>query len=421
MNLSNENAKFSELTIQITKSLQKEEKKKYGIFITPHNIISRLYSSLDNYISSECLHDKSVNIKHILEPACGTCEIVNYCDNIVTDVTIDCIELNKTIYNSIKSLTFKNKVNIYNIDFVTYNPIKKYDLIIGNPPYLVCKKNIVPKQYEDYIHGRPNIFGIFIIHSLFLLRPDGFLAFVIPNSFLNSIYYSKIRNYIKETCTIIKIEDYTLFNDFIDTHQSTIGLILRKNNTNYISQPLECNYSILLNENYIFTNNSKQLKELFVKSTTLNKMGLRVRTGQIVWNEVKNELTNNEDNTLLVYNTNITKNNTLEIKSFKNNEKGQYITRDGRTEPVLVVNRGNGNSAYKLNYVLVKDIPFLVENHLNEIYSPKQMSEEKLLGLYNKIINSLNNPKTTKFIELFLGNNSLSKTELETIFPIYDI
>lgn len=421
MDFSKENEQFSELTIQITKALSKEEKKNYGIFITPNNIISCLYNSLKTYISSECLHDKTANIKHILEPACGTCEIINYCDTIMNNVIIDGVELNKNIYNSIQSLTFNNKVNIYNIDFVTYNPSKKYDLIIGNPPYFVCKKNIVPKQYNDYIHGRPNIFGIFIIHSLFLLRPGGFLAFVIPNSFLNSIYYSKIRNYIKETCTIIKIEDYTLFNDFIDTQQSTIGLILRKNNTNYICQALDCDYSMLLNENYIFTDNSKQLKELFENSTTLDKMGLRVRTGQIVWNEVKNELTNHETNTLLIYNTNITKTNTLEIKTFKNNEKGQYITRDGRTEPVLVVNRGNGNSAYKLNYALIKEGPFLVENHLNEIYSPNKISEVKLLNLYNQIMNSFNNPKTKKFIELFLGNNSLSKTELETIFPIYDI
>ena len=62
-----------------------------------------------------------------------------------------------------------------------------------------------------------------------------------------------------------------------------------------------------------------------------------------------------------------------------------------------------------------------MENHLNEIYSPNKMCEVKLLNLYKQIINSFNNPKTKKFIELFLGNNSLSKTELETIFPIYDI
>jgi hypothetical protein len=84
---------------------------------------------------------------------------------------------------------------------------------------------------------------------------------------------------------------------------------------------------------------------------------------------------------------------------------------------VLVVNRGNGNSCYKLNYAIVREGPFLVENHLNEIYSPTKM--EGGLQMYEKIIESFQHPKTKRFIELFLGNNSLSKTELETIFPIY--
>jgi hypothetical protein len=47
------------------------------------------------------------------------------------------------------------------------------------------------------------------------------------------------------------------------------------------------------------------------------------------------------------------------------------------------------------------------------------MNNEELIKVYEKIIKSFENPKTKKFIEIFLGNNSLSKTELETILPIY--
>ena len=49
------------------------------------------------------------------------------------------------------------------------------------------------------------------------------------------------------------------------------------------------------------------------------------------------------------------------------------------------------------------------------------MDRKKLLDIYNKIMISFKNKKTQDFINLFLGNNGLSKTELETIFPIYDI
>jgi adenine-specific DNA-methyltransferase len=405
---------FSDLTLQVTNSLTKTEKKEFGIFISPWSIIDKLNKTILEYLGS----NKS-SIKTILEPACGTCEIVNYCDSNYSDIVIDAIEYNNKIFDAIKNLTFKNTVNLINTDFIQYIPNKSYDLIIGNPPYFVCKKTDVPEEYEDFIHGRPNIFGLFILHSLSMLNSGGILAFIVPKSFLNSLYYSKIRNYIKETCKIIKIDDYSNLNHFLDTEQSTFGLIIQKNITQNVAS--ECNYSMLFNDNYIFTDNSTELKKLFEGSITLEKMGLKVRTGQIVWNEHKEELTDDEAATILIYNSNISSDNKFVVKEFKNDEKKQYINKDGRWGPILVVNRGNGNSAYKLNYALIEKKIFLIENHLNEIYSPKKMEEKKLLEIYNKIINSFKNPKTKKFIELFLGNNGLSKTELETIFPIYDI
>jgi hypothetical protein len=144
-------------------------------------------------------------------------------------------------------------------------------------------------------------------------------------------------------------------------------------------------------------------------------MGLKVRTGSVVWNEHKDILTMNDQSTKLIYNSNITKQNTIEMKQFKNTEKFQYINMDGRHQPILVVNRGNGNSKYKLNYAFIESGPYLIENHLNEIYDPTGKGKE----LYEKIINSFKNPKTQLFIDMYLGNNGLSKTELETIFPIY--
>ena len=109
----------------------------------------------------------------------------------------------------------------------------------------------------------------------------------------------------------------------------------------------------------------------------------------------------------------------MEVKSFKNGEKKQYIKADGRIDTVMVVNRGNGNSKYKLNYAIIEKKIYLIENHLNEIYSSTNMKKEELINLFNKIAESFKNPKTQKFIDLYLGNNGLSKTELETIFPIY--
>jgi len=413
---------YSQFSINITHQLSKDEKKEYGIFITPQIIIKKLFDSILKYTNGN-----GNNIQTILEPSCGTCEIVNYCDRIFVGTNIDAIEFNNGIFDCIKNLSFKNNVTLIHHDFINYNSQIKYDLIVGNPPYFVLEKGYkIPKKMEPYICGRPNIFGLFIIQSITMLAPNGIIAFIIPKSFLNSSYYAKIRNHIKETCKIIEIIDFEKDNKFIDTQQSTFGILLKKEPNNKILNT-DCKYSIKIGDDFMFTNDSEFLKQIFEGSTTLQKMGLSVRTGNIVWNQhkvgnekQKPELTDDENETVLIYNTNLTKEHTIELKSFKNEEKQQYIKKDGRIDPILVVNRGNGNSAYKLNYALVSNIgPYLVENHLNEIYSSKKIKKEELINLFNKIIQSFENPKTQIFIDLFLGNNGLSKTELETIFPIY--
>ena len=407
-------SKFSQLSIDLTKSLSKPIKKAQGIYFTPQSIIECLLNKILPHLSN------TSNI-NILEPSCGSCEMIRALDNIFSGVSITGIELNTEIYSEITKLTFKNKVNLINSDFMTFNSEYLYDLIIGNPPYFVCKKESIPAKYSEYITGRPNIFGLFIIHSLQLLSPNGILAFVIPKSFLNSAYYANIRNYIKQTCDIIAIEDFEAVNDFIDTDQSTFGLIIKKlEKAKLMIETVNCPYSIMLNSNYIFTSDAELLSSYFENATTIQQMGLAVKTGTVVWNEHKDLLTSDDLNTILLYNTNVTNDNKIKLTTFKNAEKAQHINMEGSTDPIIVVNRGNGNASYNFKYALIEKLmPFVVENHLNMIYSPTPKKKSELISIYKKIIHSFETPKTREFIELFFGNNGLSKTELETILPIY--
>lgn len=399
---------YSALTIDITASLSKTEKKADGIFITPRVIIKKLFDEIVLFI------DKTILLK-ILEPSCGTCEIVNYCDERFSKPEIHAIEKNSKLFTGISGIQFKHPVQLFNQDFLTYEPMMKYDFIVTNPPYYVCSKKDIPKKYHEFVHGRPNIFAIFIIHSISMISPGGLLAFIVPRSFLNSLYYYKTRNHIKDTCDILKIIDFTNDNKFIDTEQGTFGIILKKKTV--VAFPTDCAFSMKISNHFIFTHDSELLRSIFEGATTIAKMGLKVRTGSVVWNEHKSILTSTATSTKLIYNSNITKQNTIEMKQYKNVEKLQYINMDGRHQPVLVVNRGNGNSKYQLTYAFIESGPYLIENHLNEIYDPTEGTDSK--EIYEKIMNSFKNPRTQLFIDVYLGNNGLSKTELETIFPIY--
>ena len=417
------NIPFSNTSIELTKQLSKTDKKEQGIFFTPPAIVDILIQ--------KCLaHANGVTFQRILEPSAGSGEIIRGIHRSgITGAIIDAVEYNPTIYAraSVDPETndHKNTVRWFHADFIQFPPpsmeAHNYDFIVGNPPYLVVGKETVPPQYAEYMVGRPNLFGLFIVHSMSLLADNGILAFVIPKSFLNSAYYATIRNYMKQTGVLVEIVDFTANGGFMETQQATIGMIYRK--TTLVVAPTECPYSIRLGTNFVFSENAQHLRNIFVGSTTLSRLGLAVKTGNIVWNQKKELLTDDGTDTLLIYNSNITDQHGIRLLDFERNDaKKQFIRMEGSADTVIVVNRGNGNSAYKHTYALVQgtaERPYLVENHLNVIYAPATMLPTEKTRVLNQVLRSFQHPKTELFIRAFLGNNGLSKTELETIFPIF--
>tara|TARA_B100000927_G_scaffold289035_1_gene284863 strand:+ start:502 stop:837 length:336 start_codon:yes stop_codon:yes gene_type:complete len=111
------------------------------------------------------------------------------------------------------------------------------------------------------------------------------------------------------------------------------------------------------------------------------------------------------------------------MKVFNNEQKKNYIERDGIRVPALLINRGYGVGKYTFSYCLLEgDFEYLVENHLMCI---KCMSEEVdngvLIEKYKKIIASLEDPRTKDFVNIYFGNSAINTTELTHILPIYEI
>jgi adenine-specific DNA-methyltransferase len=279
------------------------------------------------------------------------------------------------------------------------------------------KKKDVDNKYYKYFEGRPNIFILFIIKSLCILNDNGILSFVLPKSFLNCLYYDKTRKYINDNYQILHIIENK--DSYIETNQETITLIIKKINKDIKNTE----YIINIEGFTIFgtPENIVKLKSLYLNSSTLNNLGFTINVGNIVWNQCKKDLTNDSNKTLLIYSSDI-KNKRLEIQSYSNNDKKNYIDRKGYTEPILVINRGYGVGKYSFDYCLInEDYEYLIENHLICIKYKNEIDKEDLIKLYNKIITSFENKDTIEFIQLYFGNNAINTTELYNIFPIYDI
>ena len=125
-------------------------------------------------------------------------------------------------------------VNILNDNFTNYdfvcnsNKIKnRFDIIIGNPPYVEYgkfpKKKLLKNKYG-------NIYADVIKNSLDLLKNDGTLGFIIPLSYISTSRMNGIRQYVIDNCSKELILSFADRPDclFSGVHQKLNIILLKK-------------------------------------------------------------------------------------------------------------------------------------------------------------------------------------------------
>ena len=177
----------------------------------------------------------------------------------------------------------------------------------------------------------------------------------------------------------------------------------------------------------IFSENYQWLRKKFKHALSLRDLGYKVKTGTIVWNQHKQKLTNDIDETIpLLWAHNI-QNNDLAIP-FNETKKPQYIHYPiYDTGPSIIVNRITGaSSKATLKAAIVPEgMKYLGENHLNIVYKdsdrnsnlllPNEYSKLSLEDIHKVIISK----ETIEVMRNITGNTQISKTELELLLPIY--
>jgi adenine-specific DNA-methyltransferase len=377
---------FRDGSIRLTTSLTKEEKQANGIFFTPKEARDEVFAILDSH---------SVTPRSILEPSFGSGEFIEDLYSKYPAATITGVELNTTLFESV------HRPHLHNADFLTYSG--KHDLIVGNPPYFVIPKSEDTSKCQI---GRPNIFVQFLYKAIDEnLADNGYLAFVLPTSLFNCGYYEPMRRYLFQHTTIISVKN--LSGSYIDTAQNTFALVLQKGKRNN-------DFFVTVSDHIYLTPFYREISTLCKGSRSLAELGYSVKTGDVVWNQEKDKLA--DSGTLLIYSSNFSK-GTLELGNLKAPKK-QYITgfkRDALSGKTILINRGYGNTTYKLIPVIADYPSYYAENHVNVI---KPTTARPLVTI-EKVYASLCDLRTAEFIRHFVGNGALSKTEIETCLPIW--
>lgn len=208
------------------------EEKLRGGFYTPSPIASFILKWAFN-------GNKELDI---LEPSCGDGVFLeeikkgNYKYNSVTAIEFDEIEANKS-----ENIKLANST-IINTDFHKYciNTNRKFDLIIGNPPYI--RYQYFDKEQQNYaseIFDKANLkyskltnaWVSFVVGSSLLLKEVGKIGFVLPAEILQVSYAKPLREFLAHFYNKVNIVSFEKLV-FPHIQQEVVLLLCKKNNSN---------------------------------------------------------------------------------------------------------------------------------------------------------------------------------------------
>lgn len=177
---------------------------------TSNNKLSGTFYTPD--LLAEAMVDKifNRNFQTILEPSCGMGVFIKKIVDRLPEANITAVDNDRLAINSVRMLfEHYENIQILNCDFFNfYNTVKnnrRYDLIIGNPPYI--RYQYLTSNQRELLAGIMtecnmksnkliNAWVAFLVACINLLNDGGLIAFVIPAELLQVAYADDLRFYL---------------------------------------------------------------------------------------------------------------------------------------------------------------------------------------------------------------------------------
>ena len=404
-------------TNQYIKQMPKEIRKKNGQFFTSKETALFMASLFD--LSS---FSKEISI---LDPGAGsgilTAALIQRIvdTNKIKTINVTCYETNDNILkllnanlswiseNSPIKITYKViKENYITSQTLEYNNMlgactepKKYDVIIGNPPYLkIGKIANEALSMPDICYGSPNLYFLFMEMASFNLIDNGEMVFIVPRSWTSGAYFKKFREKFLSEVALKHIHLFVSRDKVFDKEsvlQETIIIKAKKEankpksititttnaNFDFASKTIfEAPYDMVISgeHKYVFLVTDKReadtIKKVNEWTDTLPTLGLKMKTGLTVDFRNREALRNdaNEKTVPLFYSQHI--------------KDGKVNFPVGRDNEYILTER-KGLLQDNTNYLFVKRFTAKEEKRRLQcgVYLAKKYPKYKAISTQNKI------------------------------------
>jgi adenine-specific DNA-methyltransferase len=285
-----------------------------------------------------------------------------------------------------------------------------FDAVIGNPPYFEVKGSAVPPAFAGVVAGRPNVFAFFVKLGLDLLKDGGILAFVLPPSMNNGAYFKALRDDIAARGRIVALDLLDKSDLFEGASQATMLLRVRKGTAG------DERHVFRRGPFTLFLQNPTRLHECFDGAVTLADLGYEVRTGSVVWNQARADLTTDSaQGVRMIWSHDIAEDGRVRFQD-KPGKPGFVKNRVPLLGPAIVVNRitGVGARARMRVATVPPGVAFVAENHVNVVLPQSGTGRDRI----EAVAAALRAPRAIEAAQLLTGNTQISATELKQLIPL---
>lgn len=454
----------AETTKEYVEKKQKSQRKKIGQFFTSKETAAFMAQMLK--IPPE---SKTVSV---LDPGAGsgmlTAAVLDELSKLpgIQEIYVTCYENNQDVIellqtnlnwmqnNSLKKFVYEvrqenyilSQAETYNGTFYAeLNPCK-YDIVIGNPPYIKLPKDVPEAMaMQDVCYGAPNLYFLFAAMSAFNLKENGEMVYIVPRSWTSGTYFKRFRDkffgkMVLEHIHLFESRDKVFATESVlqetmifkakKTNQKPENVLITttKNNADFEDKTVyQAPYSTVVNgaDSYVYlvTNSTESsvLQKLNCWKSTLPQIGLKMKTGLTVDFRNREALRNyaEEDAVPLFYAQHIQDGKV----NFPIGKENEFLTTNQpgllqKNTNYLFVKRFTAKEEHRrlqCGVYLAKRNPqytkISTQNKINFIGGIKELSECTVYGLYVLF----NSTMYDTYYRILNGSTQVNSTEVNSM------